>query len=842
MQTSKLGLPLVCSLIAALATLGAEAVRAQEVAPENGPNRSAEAPRDTDDDASTDVLLEEIVVTGTSRKRLAFGNPMSVTQMTADELSIYSFNSQADILRQVPGIRAEGGGGEVAANVFIRGMPSGGQFQFTPLEYDGLPAFSTFGLNSSAFDVYYRNDLGIERMEFVRGGVSNLFGPGSVAGIINYISKTGSDIPEGAFQLQLGETTEGPSANIYRADLAISGPLNRDAQLYYALSGYYRYDEGPLNTGLPTQGGQIRANIKKEFDDGSGSFTLLGQAIDDRIQFFLPFPLDGASRGRALGNDGEEVFTVQTDEAQFLNFPTPGGRFETPIRDGVATSGGSIGLVLEKELRNDWMVSARAKYASYDHQFNLFLDGDGVVNVPETQAGFLEARGLPSADNAEFTFTRSGQPLPEDFLLFPNRLLDRDRPATDFTLQADLVKSFAIASVDHQVTLGTFFARAEADDQNTVTTYLAEFNNRPRLVDLVVTDTTGAETVISQNGLLDAGTSFTNVKRTATRYAGYLADQMEAGDFAFDIGVRVERLTGELLDEITGPSVVRDDPALSADLQSVVHGTGDFHLGEVGETAWAASAGALYRFTDTLNVYGNFARGFFFPQLRGIAFDPQGNPSQYEAEIIKQAEVGLKYQTPELSATVTGYWVELSNRQDIRFVNAPGGGVINVANLVGTRTLGIEATAAYSFSDNLSIQGNVTLQDHEFTDFDGAPEFIGHEMPRQPKSFVNAGIFYDDGRFDVAVFNTFQGRTFSSNANNIELDEFHLARLEAGYTFEAADGQFVRVSLSVFNLFDSDGVTEGSPRVGEAQSSAGEFFVGRPILPRRVSLTVRYTF
>ena len=55
--------------------------------------------------------------------------------------------------------------------------------------YDGIPVFSSFGLNSSAFDVYYRNDLGIERLEFVRGGVSNLFGPGSVAGLINYIRR-----------------------------------------------------------------------------------------------------------------------------------------------------------------------------------------------------------------------------------------------------------------------------------------------------------------------------------------------------------------------------------------------------------------------------------------------------------------------------------------------------------------------------------------------------------------------------------------------------------------------------------------------------------------------------
>jgi len=38
------------------------------------------------------------------------------------------------------------------------------------------------GLNSSAPDVYYRTDLGIDRLEFVRGGVSNLFGGGGIGG------------------------------------------------------------------------------------------------------------------------------------------------------------------------------------------------------------------------------------------------------------------------------------------------------------------------------------------------------------------------------------------------------------------------------------------------------------------------------------------------------------------------------------------------------------------------------------------------------------------------------------------------------------------------------------
>lgn len=100
--------------------------------------------------------VEKIIVTGTNIARTIFDTPQSVSSFDEDEIRKFTASSQADVLTQLPGITAEGGGGEVATNFFVRGLPSGGQFQFTPLEYDGIPAFSTFGLNSSAFDVYYR--------------------------------------------------------------------------------------------------------------------------------------------------------------------------------------------------------------------------------------------------------------------------------------------------------------------------------------------------------------------------------------------------------------------------------------------------------------------------------------------------------------------------------------------------------------------------------------------------------------------------------------------------------------------------------------------------------------
>ncbi|MEM8490877.1 MAG: TonB-dependent receptor [Pseudomonadota bacterium] len=799
-------------------------------------------------------VLEEVVVTGTARARAEFDTPLTVTALDESDLNKYTSNSQADILRQVPGIKAEGGGGEVAVNVFVTGLPSGGQFAFTPLQYDGIPIFSTFGLNSSAFDVYGRNDLGIERLEFVAGGASNLFGAGSVAGIINYISKTGSDDPESTVQLTVAE--EGRT----RLDFATSGPLAAGSNNYYALSGFYRYDEGPLETGLETDGYQLRGNFKHEFNDGSGFFTIYGQAIDDVAQFFLPLPLD-PNQSRARGNDGGTVYTVQTANADRLTYQTPDGLYTTAIRDGVKTTGGMIAFDFEKEMSSEWILRAKTKLADYDHEFNLFLDGDGITNQPLSQEDYLDVRGFGTVGvddlaNASFTWADTGEALPADYLLFGNRILDRDRPATDFTFETSMSKDFDFDNTSHVITIGAYLSRAEADDTNFITTYLAEFNDQPRLVDLTVTDvdgsltgTAGQSLVVSRNGLVRTNGQTADRTISANRSALYFTDQIEADNWSLDFGVRLEQIEGDITNPGT-TSVSVDQSALlglgpnevlTNDLSFVSALDGSVLRGEVDDTAIAYSIGGLYRLTDTVNIYANASSGFFFPQLRSVRFDPTGRPGPFTEEEIIQGEIGVKYDSSTISGSVAFFYTELNDRQNIQFVNDGMGGVETIANNTSSETKGIEVIGAWYFADNWRIDANFTYQDAEFTEYDGAPGNIGNELTRNPAVLFNAGITYTSDNLEVSLFNSYNGENFVNDANTIEVDGFNLVGLDIGYRFDMGDGDSLRVGLNVFNLTDSDGITEGSPRQGSSQT-ADTFFIGRPVLPRRASLRLTYDF
>ena len=765
-------------------------------------------------DLSEDLFgLDAVVVTATFSERSLFNSPQSVSRLDANLISNLTANSQADILRTVPGIHAEGGGGEVASNVFVRGLPSGGQYQFTPLQVDGLPVLSAFGLNSSAHDVYFRNDIGIQNLEFVRGGVSTLFGAGSVAGIINYTSVTGGIDPKNKVHLEWAE------GGRIKTEFLTSGPIND--RTFYSFSGFYRYDEGPLDTGLATEGVQLRGNLKTVAKDGNGTFTVSGQYIDDNVQFYLPYPLqnNGGEYSRPTGNDGEEIFTMLTGDATQFSFDTPNGVFETPIENGVVTKGGYLMMDLQRSFGNDWSLSAKAKFANYDHQFNLFLDGDGTHNVPETQADYLADRDLPQADSATFVYVDTGQELASTDLVFENRVLDRDRPMREMVSEINLSKDIG----DHTFTIGTFNSYTKAEDNNWIWNFLGDFSNSPRMVGLTYTArVTGDASTYSTDGFI-SGSQTSNRHHAMRKNAIYVADQIVKNNYSLDVGVRYEKATGFITRE-TGV------------------GSNTFQRGEVEASDFTIAMAGLYKLSQTTNLYLNASRGYFFPEIRSVSFSSPGVPQSYETESIVQAEGGVKYGSTNFSGSFAAYFVTLKDRRTVDFVNDGSGGVIENIENQDTRTIGVEANANYYLNKQLNLYGNLTYQQHELTKNETDPTLEGNWLRRQPQVMGMVGINYNNDQFDANLSNNFIGKKFANTSNTVELEGYGIVRLDAGYTVDLGPAESLRLGISVFNLLDTEGVTEGSPRQGNAQIGGGEFFVGRPILPRRFFFRATFSF
>lgn len=795
---------------------------------------------------------DEIIVTGTSVDRTGFNTPTTLSVVKESDFKnfLVGSGSQADLLQQIPGVSAEAGGGENAANFRVRGLPSGGPgFPFSRIAYDGITVQSAAGLTSSAADFLLKPDLGIGRVEYVKGSVSNLLGIGAPASLINYISKEGTDENHGTVQMAVGENGR------YRGDFALQGPVADNT--YYAVSGFYRYDEGPVKSGLPSKGYSLRGNLKREFDDGSGFVKVSGNYMNDSVQFFLPVFLDGQTRERVTGNDGSTVYTLNSEEIAGVVVPSPEGTTRFDADDGFYTKGGFIAAELDKEFGDGWGVNSKAKFATYDSASNFTFGGEGVygANIPVSQDTFIANAinagvVLPAGFVPTFTYAETGQALAPDDLVIGEVFLDRERPIDDATFEFNLTKTVQTDSVEHNFTAGTWFSRAEQDNNQRNVIFLGDFNNSPRLVDVTFVDPMDAANnqELVPGGIVRAPAGYSNERLSATRKAIYFADQMEADRWALDVAVRWEEQSIENRREqgsISFPSTIASNPAVGSVAATGVFGSGNIINGDAATDNLSFAVAGLYRATDNVNVFANYTKGYFFPAPRGTGgqIATTGDIQVYRGEPLTQAEIGAKFDMGNLSGSLTGFYTTLNDRTNVSFVG--GGDLTPVLTLTDSRSYGIEAVGDFSVNDWLSLNGAVVWQDTEITDSDNAG-IVGNEFNQIPNIIVDLGVNVDhDNGFDAGVYWNYRGDNFADGGNNVELDGFSTVRLTAGYSFDLGDGgDRLRAGINVFNLTDSTGIQEGNTRGGIIQQNnpAASFFFGRPILPRRVNFSLTYDF
>ncbi|MEL6183659.1 MAG: hypothetical protein AAFU79_03475, partial [Myxococcota bacterium] len=496
--------------------------------------------------------------------------------------------------------------------------------------------------------------------------------------------------------------------------------------------------------------------------------------------------------------------------------------------NGFRTVGGHIYAILEKDFGSGWKLGSRLKFSVLDTGSNFFNNGAGPGNGgPFTQQELLMSRGLMGMGTASFTYAETGAALGANDLVFVNQFNDRERDATDGTIEVNVSKELDLAGMKHTLTLGGFVARAEADNIQRNVLYLADFNNNPRLVNLSLTDGT-TTTEVTSNGLLQAPSGYANQNREAFRRAVYLADQVQAGRLQFDVGGRVEAQT--VTNRFEGTETVNGQ----------VFGNGKFFEGEATAVGWAVALAASYLVTDDLNVYVTGSRGFFFPQAQGTGgqITTTGDIAVYEEEPILQATLGAKYKYKRLFAGyVEGFFTGLRDRNTVQFAdNSTEPTVIRES----TDTFGVEFDGRLQLSSYLQVTGNFIFQTHSVTE----GRFEGNELVRLPNFISNVGVIGNFAGFDGGVFWNYNSSVFADRGNGVQLGDFSIVRLDAGYSLPVGDADNLRLSVNVWNLLDTQGLQEGNPRGGLEQTAEEDarFFTGRPILPRRVTVRLTYDF
>ena len=346
--------------------------------------------------------------------------------------------------------------------------------------------------------------------------------------------------------------------------------------------------------------------------------------------------------------------------------------------------------------------------------------------------------------------------------------------------------------------------------------------------------------------LAESGTLFRNHEGTGNVIAGYIGDEWEVTDqFRLDLGARLEYgqfegdvENGETVDLDSDPTTLFDN--------SFARGTGTILSYDHNFTEWAVSVGANYTINETLAVVGRGSRGFRMPdfdQWSGGAVDEEGN-----AEEVIQAEVGLKYSSPNLAVFAAAFYSSLT---DIPFfdevVDPETGQTIAQRRFANSVTPGLEIEVIGRAGD-FRASLTATLQNPEYNDYqfsqdadgDGELEdfdFSGNRVRRIPRYVLDFKPSYMAG--PVTVFGTLQAydERFVDDANNVTLPSYVLLGAGAAYDFQ----QF-RVQITGSNLTNTIGLTEGNPRVGQVVGSEQDIYMARPVLGRQARLSVTYRF
>ena len=166
---------MTAAVAAAVLHMGVAA--AQEAAPAATAAASAAAPADG-------LNMERVVVTGTTTGSSKMKTSVSISTIEGDVIKNSAALSAAEVLRAVPGVRAESSGGEGNANITVRGVPvSAGGARYVQIQEDGLPVLQSGDFNFITPDSYVKIDGTLDHLEVVRGGSASTLATNAPGGI-----------------------------------------------------------------------------------------------------------------------------------------------------------------------------------------------------------------------------------------------------------------------------------------------------------------------------------------------------------------------------------------------------------------------------------------------------------------------------------------------------------------------------------------------------------------------------------------------------------------------------------------------------------------------------------
>lgn len=195
---------------------------------------SATAPAWAQDAAEDEGGIQEIVVTAQKVAENVQDVPIAVTALSADRLEQAGTTSLEGITRLVPSVTFRKGTTSANSAIVMRGV---GTITFS---IAAEPSVSTVvdGIVLSRSGQAFMDLVDAERLEVLRGPQGTLFGKNASAGLVNIVSKGGTDT------LQAEGRAEWFEGDEYRVRGSLSGPIAED--LSARVTGFYGSYDGNI--------------------------------------------------------------------------------------------------------------------------------------------------------------------------------------------------------------------------------------------------------------------------------------------------------------------------------------------------------------------------------------------------------------------------------------------------------------------------------------------------------------------------------------------------------------------------------------------------------------------
>ncbi len=654
--------------------------------------------------------VEEIIVTAQKVEENVQNVPIAITAVSGDRLQQAVVFNLETISTVVPSVTFRKGTTSANSAIVMRGV---GTISFSVA---AEPSVSTVvdGVVLSRSGQAFADLLDIERLEVLRGPQGTLFGRNASAGLVNIVSKGGTD------RFEAEANADWFEGNEFRLRAALSGPLAEN--LTARLTGFFGSFDGNITNINPAASGE-----RKNLVNGYERWGVRGIVDYD----------NGPSRVRLIA----DYFKADDDCCADVTGASRGA-----AQDALLGLPGGIALGENQRFINHDLVTR-----TQDEQWSLTASGDFDISDTHTLSAVLGYRNwfnreLREGDFLPRAITTAGQ-------LHDEGVVRTEQISAEIRIASDQTRRFFYQA-------GVFAWQSEnAQDftRNNVTCATSTLAPLPggavpcNLNDPVNTlfpFATSRSDVTSKNfAIFSQATYRLTDQLSLTGGLRYTWDDLE---FTHTRAPAVNRTTGL---PASGPGT-NTNPA--GGLPPAGNGT-NTSRGSTTNGNLSGRAVIQYEPTEDVMLYGSYTRGYKGPAFN-VFFNhtAPNNALPIAEELSDSFEIGVKsrFADNRVQLNVAAFTVEYDGFQANNFIVINGATVSNLTNAGTVKSEGFEADLLVNPVSGLNLRASAAYADARVKRFNSVTnqpnEVNGTRLPLAPEFVWTIGGDYTTDLGDAA--------------------------------------------------------------------------------------------